>query len=82
MNLKDNRISSDGIIVIKAQRFRTQEKNRADALTRLQDLVSSVSVIKKKRRPTKPTKASQQKRMDSKTKRGKTKKLRGKVSID
>ena len=82
LNLKDNRITTDGIIVIKAQRYRTQEKNREDALARLQEIIRSVAVVRKKRRPTKPTKASQQKRMDSKTQRGKTKKLRGKVSID
>jgi len=82
LSLKDKRISTDGVIIIKAQRYRTQEKNREDALTRLQELIRSVAVVRKKRRPTKPTKASQQKRMDSKTQRGKTKKLRGKVSID
>lgn len=82
LNLKDKRISTDGIIIIKAQRYRTQEKNREDALIRLQEIIRGVAVVKKKRRPTKPTKASQQKRMDSKTQRGKTKKLRGKVAID
>ena len=79
LNCRDSRISSEGVIVIKAQRFRTQEKNREDALQRLQELVRSVSVVQKKRKATRPTKSSQRKRMDSKSKRGKQKALRGKV---
>jgi len=82
VKLKDKRITADGIIIIKAQRYRTQEKNREDALARLQELIRNVAKVPKKRRPTAPTKASQQKRMDRKTTRGKTKKLRGKVTID
>ncbi len=78
--LSDQRISNDGIIVIKAQKFRTQEKNREDALYRLQLLIKNAAITQKTRRPTKPTKASQKRRMDSKNKRGKTKQLRGKVS--
>ena len=78
--LSDQRINSDGVVVIKAQQYRTQEKNLQDALDRLAALLKSVSTTPKKRRPTKPTKGSQQRRMDSKTKRGKTKALRGKVS--
>ncbi|QFU75222.1 aminoacyl-tRNA hydrolase [Halioglobus maricola] len=77
--LRDKRITSDGILVLKAQRFRTQEKNRADALERLQALIHSVGVVQKKRRPTKPTRSSKRKRMDSKTKRGRVKSLRGRV---
>ena len=80
LQLRDQRITRDGVIVIKAQQYRTQEKNRDAALARLADLVRSVTVEKKKRKPTKPTRASQTRRMDSKTKRGKTKSLRGKVS--
>lgn len=79
LTLSDKRISKEGIIIIKAQRYRTQEGNREDALNRLQELLKSVSVIPKKRRPTKPTKGSQKRRMDSKTKQGKQKSLRGKV---
>ena len=82
LSLKDNRISKDGIVIIKAQNFRTQEKNREDALNRLQALVRSVATVPKKRHPTKPTKSSQKRRMDSKTKHGKTKQLRGKVSYE
>ena len=77
--LRDHRISGDGIVVIKAQRFRSQDKNREDALQRLQQLVRSAAVTQKQRRPTKPTRSSQQKRMDSKTRRGQVKSLRGKV---
>ena len=76
--LKDSRISKDGVIVIKAQQFRTQEKNREDALTRLQEMIRAVGVVKKARRPTKPSKAAKKRRMDSKTKRGQIKALRGK----
>lgn len=80
LNLKDQRITKDGVIIIKAQQFRTQEKNREDALSRLQALIKSASVVQKARRATKPTKGSQRRRVDSKTKRGKVKSLRGRVS--
>lgn len=82
LRLRDQRITKEGVIVIKAQKFRTQEKNRDDALDRLQKLVRSVSLVRKVRRQTKPTRASQKRRMDSKTKRGRTKAMRGKVSRD
>lgn len=78
--LQDKRISKDGVIIIKAQQFRTQEKNREDALQRLRELIKSVTRVQKARRPTKPTKSSQTKRLDSKTKRGTIKSLRGKIS--
>ncbi|MDB2410114.1 alternative ribosome rescue aminoacyl-tRNA hydrolase ArfB [Pseudomonadales bacterium] len=77
--LNDQRINKEGIIIIKAQQHRTQEKNRSDALMRLKKLIKTVTVEQKTRRPTKPSKNSQRKRMDSKTLRGKTKSLRGKV---
>jgi len=80
LQLKDQRISKEGVIVIKAQQFRTQEKNREDALQRLQALIRSASVVQKTRRATKPTKGSQRRRMDSKSKRGKVKALRGRVN--
>ncbi|USH04632.1 aminoacyl-tRNA hydrolase [Grimontia kaedaensis] len=79
--LKDSRLTKDGVIVIKGQQFRTQEKNREDALQRLQELIKSVAIVQKARRATKPTKSSQRKRVDSKTQRGKTKSLRGKVQF-
>ena len=79
LQLKDSRISKEGVLSIKAQQFRTQEKNREDALQRLQALIKSVAEVQKTRRATKPSRSSQRKRMDSKTKRGKVKSLRGKV---
>ena len=80
LSLRDRRISKEGIIIIKARKFRTQEKNRDDALERLQELIKGVAVIQKARRPTKATKSSKKRRLDSKTRRGKTKALRGRVS--
>jgi ribosome-associated protein len=80
--MRDSRITSDGVIVIKAQRYRTQEKNREDALLRLAELIRKAAAVQKRRKPTKPTKASIRRRMDSKTKRGETKKLRRKVDLD
>lgn len=79
LKLRDSRITRDGVIIIKAQRFRTQEKNREDALNRLQALIKKSAVTQKARKATKPTRGSQKKRMDSKTKRGRIKSLRGKV---
>ena len=79
LKLQDRRISKEGIIIIKAQQFRTREKNREDALERLKEIIKSVTVVQKKRRPTKPSKGSKQKRLDSKTRRGKMKALRGRV---
>ncbi len=76
--LSDYRISKDGVVVIKAQETRSQEQNRAEALERLQELIKSVGVVRKTRKATKPTRASQTKRMDSKTKRGTVKAMRGK----
>ncbi|MFT4517707.1 MAG: ribosome-associated protein [Halioglobus sp.] len=80
LKLSDQRISSDGVVVIKAQKFRSQDKNRNDALERLQALVKKVGKIQKSRRPTKPSRNSKRKRMDSKTKRGQVKTLRGRVT--
>tara|TARA_R110002110_G_scaffold91264_2_gene237427 strand:+ start:46434 stop:46865 length:432 start_codon:yes stop_codon:yes gene_type:complete len=79
--LKDRRITSDGVIVLKAQRFRTQEKNREDAFARLQALIASALQKQKPRTPTKPTRNSQKRRMDSKTKHSRLKNLRGKVDV-
>ena len=81
LKLDDQRVSKDGVIVIKAQQYRSQEQNRDDALTRLQALIKSVAVTRKKRKATRPTKGSQRRRMDSKTKRGRVKSLRGKIDI-
>ena len=72
----DYRITSDGIIVIKAQSYRSQEQNRTDALHRLVTLIQTVSIVPVKRRKTKPSKSAMRKRLDSKTLRGNLKKLR------
>lgn len=77
--LSDRRVSKTGVLVIKAQNFRTREKNKEDALERLQNIIQSVLVTKKKRRDTKPKKTSVRKRLDSKTKHGRVKELRKKI---
>jgi ribosome-associated protein len=79
---RDQRISKDGVIVIKAQEHRTREKNREEAFKRLGDLIRSVSFRHKKRKPTRPTPGSQTKRLDSKTKRSRLKALRGKIQTE
>ena len=75
----DQRLSSDGIVVIKAQRYRSQDKNRDDAMARLQELVDAAAVVPRVRRPTKPTKGSQRRRVDEKVQRGKIKAARGRL---
>lgn len=80
--LNDQRISKDGVVVIKAQRYRTQEKNKAEALDRLRELITSVTVTRRPRKPTRPTAASKKKRLDSKSRQGRLKALRGKVGPD
>ena len=77
--MRDHRISGDGIVIIKAQRFRTQEKNRADALERLGALIGSACHEPKRRKATRPTLASKKRRLEGKTRRGQTKRLRGRV---
>ncbi len=81
MALSDQRISKEGIVIIKAQSFRTLELNKEDALARLQELIQEAVKFQKARRPTKPTKGSQRRRVDTKTQKGKTKALRGKVKL-
>jgi len=78
--LHDRRISKDGVVIIKAQQYRTQEKNRQAALDRLREMIQAVAVERKARKATKPSRRSQTRRLDSKTRHGKTKQLRGKVS--
>ena len=80
MALNDQRITADGVVVIKAQTTRSQEQNRQDAIERLQALGDSVAVLQKPRKATKPTRSSKLKRLDSKSTRGEVKKLRGRVS--
>ncbi len=79
LKINDQRITKEGVIVIKAQEHRTQEQNREEALQRLQTLIKSAIAIPKPRKPSKPTRSSQRKRMDSKTKRSHLKMMRGKV---
>ncbi|BAK77471.1 class I peptide chain release factor [Pseudogulbenkiania sp. NH8B] len=81
LQLGDQRVSKEGVVVIKAQQYRTQEQNRADALLRLQALVDSVSHTPKARRATKPTFGSKQRRLEGKARRGGIKSLRGKVDL-
>jgi len=78
--LHDKRISKEGVIILKAQKFRTQEKNRLEALERLREIIKTSAVVKKARRATRASKNSRKKRVDSKVQRGRTKLLRGKVS--
>lgn len=77
--LRDSRLTQEGVFVLKAQQFRTQEANRLDALRRLQEVVDSVAQAPRVRRATKPTYASRQRRLESKTQRSSVKALRGKV---
>lgn len=80
--LNDHHISKDGLIIIKAQCYRSQGKNREDALDRLKSVLKRVTLTRKKRVATKPSKQIQEKRLHGKSKRGQMKKLRGKVSLD
>ena len=81
LRLSDQRITKDGVIVLKGQQYRTQEKNRADALVRLKELIFSVTVTQKARRATKPTMGSKTRRLDGKVQRGKVKSLRKKIDF-
>ncbi len=77
--LSDQRITRDGVVVIKAQQHRSQEQNREAALERLRELIVAASIVPRKRRATKPTRGSQQRRLEGKTLRGRTKTLRTKI---
>ena len=79
LQLNDQRITKDGVVVIKAQEYRNQEQNRNEALRRLKSLLQTVAVPPKERVATKPTRSAQKKRLESKTRRGATKTLRGRV---
>lgn len=82
LELNDRRISKAGVVIIKAQRHRTQEQNRAEALMRLQQLVRGVAVRRKRRIATRPGRAAHQKRLDAKSRRSANKRLRGKVAVE
>ena len=77
--LKDSRITKDGVVIIKAQQFRTQDKNKSDAIERLMLLIQSVNKVEKIRRATKPSRSSQLKRMDKKKQRSQVKTMRSKI---
>jgi len=79
LKLKDHRISDEGVVTIKAQQHRTQERNREDALERLRLLIQRVAIPRKKRKPTKPTKSSQNRRLERKKRQGRLKALRGTI---
>jgi ribosome-associated protein len=76
---KDQRVTADGVVIIKAQRYNSQERNREDALARLQELVDTAAAVPRTRKATRPTKGSQRRRVDSKVKRGQTKATRRRV---
>ena len=80
LQVKDQRISADGVVVIKAQQYRSLERNSFAAMERLRELIAEAAFIPRTRRATKPTRSSQKRRVDSKTLRGKVKALRGRVS--
>jgi ribosome-associated protein len=77
--LRDQRITSEGVVVIKAQQHRSLEKNREDALARLRELVARAAVVPRRREPTKPTRAAQRRRVETKVRRGQLKALRKRV---
>jgi ribosome-associated protein len=79
LGLRDQRVTADGVVVIKAQQYRSLEKNREDAIARLRELVVRAAAVPKKRKPTRPTRASRERRLEAKTKRGRIKASRGKV---
>ena len=82
LSLRDQRITQDGVVIIKAQQHRTQEANRVDALARLQELVDSVATVPRERRATKPPWGAKQRRLETKTQRSSFKATRGKVRGD
>lgn len=80
LEMRDTRITRDGVLVLKAQQSRSLEQNKEDALQRLQALVDAAAVVQAVRRPTKPTRGSQRRRLDEKTRSGQIKALRGRVN--
>ncbi|MFY9328945.1 MAG: alternative ribosome rescue aminoacyl-tRNA hydrolase ArfB [Georgfuchsia sp.] len=80
LKLGDHRISKEGVVIIKAQEYRSLEKNRGQALRRLEELIASVAVLPKNRRPTKPTRGSVMRRLESKARRATVKAGRGQIS--
>jgi ribosome-associated protein len=79
LGLNDQRITKDGVVIIKAQAHRSQEKNKEEAMQRLQEIVESIAILPRVRRPTKPTRSSQTKRLEKKNSRGQIKSMRAKI---
>ena len=82
MLCRDRRITREGVIIIKAQEYRSQEKNREMALARLVELIKSAVIVRKQRKPTKPTRSAKMKRLDSKVRHGRIKRLRAKNPVN
>jgi ribosome-associated protein len=80
LGLRDQRITADGVVIIKAQRYRSQDQNRVDALARLEALVAKVAAVPPTRKPTRPTRSSQRRRVDAKVRRGEIKAGRAKIA--
>ncbi|MES2547475.1 MAG: alternative ribosome rescue aminoacyl-tRNA hydrolase ArfB [Pseudomonadota bacterium] len=79
---KDNRITDEGVLILKAQQFRTQEANKKDAIKRLHEIVNAANQVKPTRYATRPSYGSKQRRLESKSQRGQVKQLRGKIATD
>lgn len=82
MHLKDSRITDEGILILKAQQYRTQEANKKDAIKRLHEIVNAANHVKPMRYATRPSYGSKQRRLESKTQRGQIKQMRGKIASD
>jgi ribosome-associated protein len=82
LHLKDSRITDEGVLVLKAQQFRTQEANKKDAIKRLHEIVNAANQVKPMRYATRPSYGSKQRRLESKTLRGHVKQMRGKIAVD
>ncbi|MBC7756267.1 MAG: aminoacyl-tRNA hydrolase [Bdellovibrio sp.] len=82
IGLKDNRITEEGVLVLKAQQYRTQEANKKDAIKRLHEIVNAANQVKPTRYATRPSYGSKQRRLEGKTIRGQVKQLRGKIAHD
>ncbi|MDI1298104.1 alternative ribosome rescue aminoacyl-tRNA hydrolase ArfB [Methylotenera sp.] len=82
MHLKDNRITAEGVLVLKAQQYRTQEANKKDAVARLHEIINAANQVKPTRYATRPSYGSKQRRLESKTQRGQIKQMRGKIASD
>lgn len=82
LHLKDSRINDEGVLILKAQQYRTQEANKRDAVQRLHEIVNAANQVKPMRYATRPTRASMQRRLETKTQRGRVKQLRGKIAAE